>query len=146
MTTIDKLNLEIRLVKQLFDETRNSNCFSMFSFLENFRDRALMSSFCAFEYFRFFLKQSQSVRNIDDFFTEIYSPFSFSFIHLFIHSSCMCQVTLSEYSTTSRIDRGKPEIKYALAAGAILISSIRTSVTIFDESCEKSCISTCAHR
>lgn len=52
------------------------------------------------------------------------------------------KLTLSEYSTTSRIDRGNPDIRYAFAAGAILISNIRTSVTIFDDSCEKSCIST----
>lgn len=50
-------------------------------------------------------------------------------------------LTLSEYSTTSRIERGNPDIRYALAAGAIFISNINTSVTIFDDNCEKSCIS-----
>jgi len=52
------------------------------------------------------------------------------------------KITFSEYSTTSRIERGYPDIRYALAAGAIFISNISTSVTVFDDSCEKSCMST----
>lgn len=51
------------------------------------------------------------------------------------------KITFSEYSTTSRIERGYPDIRYALAAGAIFISNINTSVTVFDDSCEKSCMS-----
>lgn len=39
------------------------------------------------------------------------------------------------------MERGYPDIRYALAAGAIFISNISTSVTVFDDSCEKSCMS-----
>lgn len=50
-------------------------------------------------------------------------------------------LTFSWYSTTSRIDLGNPETRYAFAAGAIFISSIKTSVTVLEDNWEKSCIS-----
>ena len=64
-----------------------------------------------------------------------------SSIFFFEYNMPAIHLTFSEYSTTSRIERGYPEIRYALAAGAIFISNINTSVTVFDDNWEKSCIS-----
>jgi hypothetical protein len=51
------------------------------------------------------------------------------------------RLTFSEYSTTSLMFLGYPETRYVLAAGAIFISNISTSVTVLLDSCPKSFIS-----
>lgn len=65
------------------------------------------------------------------------SPFTI----IIIKFTAPCVHTLFEYSTTSRMFLGKPEIKNVLAAGDIFNSSINTSVTVLLDSLLKSSIS-----